>query len=128
MSIATYAEVRYALQEAADVLSHPFKGNYVKKGKDTGVPHRFGSPRGGVVYGANGEVGVAVDGVYFVAHGPDHESSAYALAQFLKLKVERRKETTEVFIPAPPDVLVGEVDAGWFWLFCNPEGREPQGG
>lgn len=125
MSIATYAEVRLALQEAADVLSHPFKGPVTKKGMPP-RPARFGSPRGGVLYTDNGEVAVAVDGRFYVARGPDHETSAFALARFLHLKVERRKESGQVVIP-DVGVQVDELDAGWFWLLCNPEGREPQG-
>lgn len=122
--IATYAEVRLALQEAADVLSHPFKGPVTKKGMPP-RPARFGSPRGGVVYREGGEVGVGVDGRYFVARGPDHETSAFALAHYLHLRVDRRKEQGEVIIP-DVGVQVDEVDVGWWWLFCNPEGREPQ--
>lgn len=121
--IATYAEVRLALQEAADVLAHPFKGPVIKKGQPA-KPARFGSPLGGVVYREGGEVGVRVDGQGYIARGPDHETSAFALAHFLHLKVVRRKEDGEVIIP-DVGIQVDEVDDGWWWLFCNPEGKLP---
>lgn len=116
MSIPTYAELREALIERADVLGHPTKGNYQRRGGDTGIPHRFGSRNGTVVYFAHGDVGGRFDGAYLVARGDDHQDSVLALAHHLGV--------TEL----DNGVAVDEIDGGTFWTYCLPEGYTLPGG
>lgn len=127
--IATYAEVRQALQAAADALTHPTKPdrpdslNAAGVVRKAGGPHVYGSPHGTVVYREGGEVGLRCDGSYYVARGDNHEESARALLEALGVTyVERLKEATGARVAADPSVQVDVVDAGHFWLFCLPEG------
>jgi hypothetical protein len=71
MSIPTYAELRRAVDEAAEPIEHPTKGPDAKYGK--------------VVYVEGGEVIVKVDDTYLSAKGEDHAESVWALAYKLRL-------------------------------------------
>lgn len=113
--IATYAEVRSALLDAADVLDHPTK-QLVKRGVE--LPHRYGSSRGTVVYRQGGHVGLRSKGAYLVAQGENHELSAFALAHHLGLKIKRRKERGAVVVP-DVGVPVVEIDEAGFRKFCT---------
>lgn len=122
MSIATLAEVRAAVAAVAAELGHPFKAAYSGK-VDVGKPHRFGR----IAVAEGGQVGVSVAGFYLVARGESYEDSLYGLAHHLDLLIPARKDGVTPIVP-DLGVPVEEVDAGWFWLFTNPEGKLPPEG
>jgi hypothetical protein len=113
----TYQELRREVTAAAKPLTHPWKTYYNVEANTrlAGKDHPYGS----LVYieGGNvaGKFGTLKAPRYLVARGKSHDDSIWALAVELGL------------VDFGPDVAVEEVDAGWFWLLCNPEGRLPAG-
>lgn len=111
----TSQELRAAVRAAAKPITHPYK-RYNNVGVNTrllGVDHPFGPLvyiEGGAV---TGKFGTLKAPRYLVARGSDHDESIWALARELGI------------IDFGPDVEVEEVDAGWFWLLTNPEGKTP---
>jgi hypothetical protein len=105
------AELRAALQVLAADLLHPYKPSYaltrLERVREP-RPHDFGR----LVYGGDGSVGGSFEGRYLIARGDNAEDSLYALGHKLGL------------VTFDVGVTVDEVDAGWFWLYCNPEGKQ----
>ena len=111
----TYQELRREVTAAAKPVTHPWKTyhNTDVNPRLAGKEHPYGSlvyVEGGAVAGKFGTVKAPR---YLVARGKDHEESIWALAKELGL------------VDFGPDVEVEEIDAGWFWLICNPEGKTP---
>lgn len=110
-------ELRALVTKAAKPLTHPWKtyNNVEINTRLLGRDHGYGS----LVYveGGNvaGKFGTLKAPRYLVARGSDYAESIWALARELG------------FVDFGPDVEVEEVDAGWFWLICNPEGKLPAG-
>lgn len=105
-------ELRGKIIERADLLDHPYKAAFHNVQANIRLAGQ--TPKmGRLIYGEGGAVGGRFDGVYLIARGSDHNISIWALAQHLGI------------IDWGPPADVDEVDAGWFWLFSNPEGKTP---
>ena len=105
-------ELRGQVAERATLLEHPYKTVFFNT--DANVRLRGKAPTmGRLIYAEGGAVGGLFDGKYLVARGSSHDLSLWALARHLEI------------IDWGPPVEVDEVDAGWFWLFSNPEGKTP---
>jgi hypothetical protein len=100
MNVPTYAQLRAAVNQAAEDLDHPTKVMVDRDGNET--PHKYGR----VVYFEGGHVGAKIGSQYLIAEGESHELSVWALAH--------RADAT----PFDPKVKVQRVSAGHFWLRC----------
>ena len=111
----TIQELRREVAAAAKPLTHPWKTyhNVDVNVRLAGKDHPYGPlvyVEGGAV---TGKFGTLKAPRYLVARGDTLDDSIWALAVVLGI------------IDWGPDVAVEEVDAGWFWLLTNPEGKTP---
>ena len=110
--MTSVAELRSQVAARASLLDHPYKTAYFNTGVNARLEGKTPT-MGRLIYAEGGAVGGLFDGRYLVARGSSHDISIWALARELEI------------IDWGPPVEVDEVDAGWFWLFSNPEGKTP---